>query len=105
MQIQSFRSATLTRALSPGRPVSACAPWRWARLVSPPSPLVANTRPRLSVLAACQRPRARPRDLLLAVDMRSDGRDGPIPLRVYFCLRDPQVLENQPIVLCFSADP
>jgi hypothetical protein len=25
-----------------------------------------------------------------------------IPLRVYFCLRDPRVLENQPAVLRFS---
>jgi hypothetical protein len=73
MQIQPSRSVPLTRALSLGPPVSACAPWRWARLVSPPSPLVTNTRPRLSPLAARPRPRARPRDLILIVDLRSDG--------------------------------
>ena len=31
------------RALSLGPPVSACAPWRWAQLVSPPPSPVADT--------------------------------------------------------------
>jgi hypothetical protein len=41
-------------------------------------------RPRLSVVSsrARPRPRPRPRDLILFVDLGSDGRDYPVPLRV-----------------------
>jgi hypothetical protein len=58
IQIERLRprdTASRSRACVPGPPVSAQSPWRWARLVSAPSPSVADAPGPL----ASARPRAR----------------------------------------------
>jgi hypothetical protein len=73
----------------------------WARLVSPAwladalAPLV--SRVHAPALASGLR------DLIWVVDFWSDGWDHPYPFAWSFCLRNPLVLGNQPVVLCFSA--
>jgi hypothetical protein len=78
----------------------------WPPLSLPPHPRLclwpasqfALTRWRIS--PACQ---PRPRDLIWAVDLWSDGWGYPVPLRVWVLLKNPLDLGNQPAVLCFSA--
>jgi hypothetical protein len=59
-------------------------------------------RAHLSVLAVCPCSRARLRDLIWAVDRRSDSQFSPVPLRVAVLLKRPSGFENQLAVLSFS---
>jgi hypothetical protein len=85
-------------------PVGCVRPWRWARLVSPPSPppRVADF-PGLPISA---RPRARSRlDLISGVDLWSDGWEHPIPLRVVFVKETLSFLENNLPFLVLARRP
>jgi hypothetical protein len=73
----SGRSGARPRLLSvAGSNRSVCLPTSVADL---PGPLV----------SACPRPRARLRDLFSVVDLRSDGRESPIPVHVVKLLKRP----------------
>jgi hypothetical protein len=73
-------------------PVSACAPWRWARLVSLPSPQVADTPPLLVSRARSPVPARSIPDLISVVHLRSSGWKSPIPLRAAVLFKRPSVL-------------
>jgi hypothetical protein len=67
-------------------------PCRWARPVSPINPKSPPALAHWSVARPRPRQRAHPRDLFSAVDMRSDGRESPIPLRAVKLLKKPSAL-------------
>jgi hypothetical protein len=56
-------------------------PYRWAPPVSSVNPKSLHALAHWSAVRVRPRPRARPRDLFSTVDLRSDGRESPIPLR------------------------
>ena len=103
--IQRFGSAEIsyTYALWPwAPPVSACAPWRWARLVSL-FPLPVADHPG-SLVSARPRVRARSRsDLIVAICSRSCGRDLLIPLsRGRFAMKPLRFMRFNPPSLSFT---
>jgi hypothetical protein len=62
-------------------------PWHWARLVSPPSPPEPLTA--LARLLVRARALALPWDMFSVVDLRSDDRERPLPLRLVNLLKSP----------------